>query len=952
MKYQEIYQQDINGYTYLSVTNDDNKVRIYTLKNGLKVFLAQNFDAPKIQTYIPVKTGSNRDPEDNTGLAHYLEHMMFKGSTRLGTINWEQEKILLEQISELFEQHKYESDLHQKKEIYKEIDRLSLLASEYAIANEYDKAVSSLGATGTNAHTWLNETVYKNNIPKNELEKWLKIESDRFSGVVLRLFHTELESVYEEFNRLQDNDSRVVNYAMMELLFPTHPNGQQTTIGRAEHLKNPSMKAINEYFNNYYVPNNYAIVLVGDLDFEQTILLIDKYFGKFQYKEIVEKPKIVEKPITEVVSKVIESPSTPRVHLGWRTDSYGTRECILIDIIAHILSNRGEAGLMDLNVNQQQKVLASQAYSVGFKEYGYLSVIAIPKEYDSLEYAKNLILEQIDLVKKGEFPDWLISAIVNDFRFQRLKALETADGLASNLYDVFIKERTWKEELQELDIYAQVTKDEVVGFANEFFKNNYVVIYKEQGDKENSIRVDKPEISPIKINRDAQSEFLEEILNEEPERITPEFIDYESKIQTSTISDRKYSFVENQHNDIAQVHFIFPIGRDNDKEQVLAIQYLEYLGTNQFSVQEIKQKFYKIGVTYYFKISDEEINIYLVGLEENISEGIDLLFHWLENAKPDKEIYSEFVEMILDSREAVKKDKNQIMKGLINYAKFGEKSSFRNVIPEDRLLSINPMDLTDKLRFLLRLDYEIFYYAKDKDKFTSFIAGYIHPITEKSPNKEKFSKQDTDGNVYFFPYDMVQVEMYRVGKGNIVEPENYGKISVFNEYFGSGLSSVVFQEVRESKSLAYQAYAMYSSANKKKENDYIANYIGTQPDKLAIAVDTMENLMREFPKYPIQFENAKQSVLKKMESVRVTRAEIFFQYKRQQKLGINYNLRKKAYEQIKNLTIDDLEAFYNQYIKNQTYNTAIMGKENSFDTQLIMKLGTFEKISVEKIFNY
>lgn len=182
MKYQEIYQQDINGYTYLSVTNDDNKVRIYTLKNGLKVFLAQNFDAPKIQTYIPVKTGSNRDPEDNTGLAHYLEHMMFKGSTRLGTINWEQEKILLEQISELFEQHKYESDLHQKKEIYKEIDRLSLLASEYAIANEYDKAVSSLGATGTNAHTWLNETVYKNNIPKNELEKWLKIESDRFSG--------------------------------------------------------------------------------------------------------------------------------------------------------------------------------------------------------------------------------------------------------------------------------------------------------------------------------------------------------------------------------------------------------------------------------------------------------------------------------------------------------------------------------------------------------------------------------------------------------------------------------------------------------------------------------------------------------------------------------------------------------------------------------------------------
>ena len=267
---------DKDGYTYETVVNDKNGVRIYTLKNGLKVYLAQNFDAPKIQTYIPVRTGSNNDPADNTGLAHYLEHMMFKGTSKLASADWAKEKPLLDEISRLYEQHKAEQDPEKKKALYKKIDEVSQEASKYAIANEYDKAISSLGASGTNAHTWLDETVYKNNIPNNELEKWLKVEKERFSELVLRLFHTELEAVYEEFNRAQDNDSRLVNYELMDALFPKHPNGQQTTIGKSEHLKNPSMIAIHKYFDTYYVPNNYAMVLVGDLDFDKTIKLVDQ----------------------------------------------------------------------------------------------------------------------------------------------------------------------------------------------------------------------------------------------------------------------------------------------------------------------------------------------------------------------------------------------------------------------------------------------------------------------------------------------------------------------------------------------------------------------------------------------------------------------------------------------------------------------------------------------------
>ncbi|OYU78894.1 MAG: peptidase M16, partial [Flavobacterium sp. BFFFF1] len=317
-------KKDANGYSYEVVKNDKTGVRVYTLKNGLKVYLAQNTDEPRIQTYIPVRTGSNNDPSDNTGLAHYLEHMVFKGTSKIGTQDWEKEKVLIAQISDLYEKHKAETDPEKKAAIYKQIDQVSLEASKLSVANEYDKLISSLGAKGTNAHTWLNETVYKNNIPANELEKWMVIEKERFSELVLRLFHTELEAVYEEFNRAQDNDGRLVNYALMDALFPLTPYGQQTTIGKSEHLKNPSMVAIHNYFNTYYVPNNMAVVLVGDLNFDKTIQMVDKYFGTFQYKELPMKKMVSEQPMTAITEREVKSPTAERLTMAWRTSGVGT----------------------------------------------------------------------------------------------------------------------------------------------------------------------------------------------------------------------------------------------------------------------------------------------------------------------------------------------------------------------------------------------------------------------------------------------------------------------------------------------------------------------------------------------------------------------------------------------------------------------------------------------------
>ncbi|KAB1229484.1 M16 family metallopeptidase [Chryseobacterium viscerum] len=951
-KYKETVHTDKNHNEYITVTHDENNVRIYTLKNGLKVFLAQNFDAPRIQTFIPVRTGSNNDPADNTGLAHYLEHMMFKGTSQLGTQNWEKEKELIDQISGLYEEHKAEQDPEKKKEIYKKIDEVSQEASQYAIANEYDKAISSLGASGTNAHTWFDETVYKNNIPNNELEKWLKIEKERFSEIVLRLFHTELESVYEEFNRAQDNDTRLVNYELMDALFPTHANGQQTTLGRPEHLKNPSMKAIHKYFDEYYVPNNYAIVMVGDLDFEETIQLIDQYFGTLPYKELPKKTPVTEQPITEVVTRTVKSPTTPRTQLAWRTDSYGTREAMLADIVANILSNRGEAGLLDLHINQTQKMLWGQAFSVGLKEYGYFSIVAVPKETQTLEEAKDLVLEEIELIKKGEFPDWMLPAIINDFKLQRMKALETTEGLATNLYDTYIKGRTWEQELNEMDEYAAFTKEEVISFANDFFKENYVVINKEKGVNDRLIRVENPGITPIKINRDSQSEFLQKILSEKTEDIKPEFINYEKKIITDDVKGKKLSFVTNKYNDIAQLHFIFPFGSDNDRDLAISTQLLQYLGTDTLSPEDLKNEFFKIGISNDFKTTHDQLIITLSGLEENIEKGIALLQHWMHDVKPDQEIYNQFVGTVLENRQAIKKDKNRIITALNNYTKLGSNSRFTDVISKEELESSNSEVFTDRMKKLFKYPYQVFFYGRNFEHFKGYIGQYIETESLQIAEAKQYPEPATGGNVNFINYDMVQMEMSKIGKGNLVNPHQFGKVNVFNEYFGRGLSSIVFQEIRESKSLAYSAYVSYAANSELNHPDYVTTYIGTQPDKLMIAVDTLNELMEELPEVTIQFENAKNAALKQIASTRVTRNNIFFNTLRLKRLNIYHDFRKDIYEQIQNLKFEDIKHFYQTEVKSIHFNTAIIGKKENLDMEAVQKMGTFKEVSLKDIFGH
>lgn len=944
---------DKQGYSYETVKNDKTGTRIYTLKNGLKVYLAQNTDEPRIQTYIPVRTGSNNDPSDNTGLAHYLEHMVFKGTSKIGTQNWDAEKKLIAQISDLYEKHKAESDPEKKAAIYKQIDEVSQEASKYSVANEYDKLISSLGAKGTNAHTWLDETVYKNNIPSNELEKWMVIEKERFSELVLRLFHTELEAVYEEFNRAQDNDGRLVNYALMDALFPLTPYGQQTTIGKSEHLKNPSMVAIHNYFNTYYVPNNMAIVLVGDLDFDKTIKMVDQYFGSFQYKELPMKKKVSEVPMTSIVEREVKSPTAERLMMAWRTAGAGTQESRLASITSEILSNQGDVGLIDTDINQKQLALGAGAYTSTFNDYGFLGMSISVKEGQTLEEGKKLLLAEVEKIKKGQFDDWMIQAIINNLKLDLMKTFESADGLATTMYGSFIQGRSWDETINEIGLYSKITKADIVKFANEFFKDNYAIVYKRKGVNDKLVRVSNPKITPIQLNRDAQSEFYKEFQKIKSTDLQPVFVDFKKEIQAKKVKNTNVSFIKNNKNSIARLYYIFNMGSDHDKKLALAVGMLDYFGTDKMSAEQVKKEFYKIGISYSVNVTNELSYITLTGLENNLPKGIELLENFIKNVKPDQEVYNTQVETILNNRANAKKRKESIMNALTNYAKYGKESRFRDIISEKELKEMNVTELTNLVKGVMNYEHEIFFYGNDLNPIVTTLEKTHNLGANKAiPTPKKYAEPETTNKVYFANYDMVQAEMTRVAKGEKYNSAIAGTVNVFNAYFGSGLSSIVFQEIRESKSLAYSARAFYGTANDKNLSDYMQVSIGTQANKLPEAVDAISTLLAEMPKIEKQFDNAKESSLKQIASSRIIKTSIFFNQLNLKKLGIDYDIRKDIYKSIQGLTLKATDDFFNKEVKPKKYNTAIIGKKENLDFEALKKLGQIEEVTLDEIFNY
>ena len=943
---------------YVEIKNDPLKARIYTLDNGLKVYLTSYADAPRVQTNIAVRAGSKNDPSDATGLAHYLEHMLFKGTDIYGSLDFEKEAPMLDKIEALYEEYRsYEmSDTENRERIWAQIDSISGEAAKFAIANEYDKMVSGLGAKGTNAYTSNEKTVYINDIPSNQIEKWLKLEAERFRYPVFRLFHTELEAVYEEKNISLDNDGRKMFEALLDGLFPTHQYGQQTTIGTVEHLKNPSLTEIRKYFNKYYVPNNMAICLSGDFDYDETINLINKYWGGFERKEDPTFDVIQESPITKPVYTEVYGPEAERLYIGFRFDGANTEDAKMLTMVDMVLSNSA-AGLIDLNLNQAQELIGGGCFPYVLSDYSMHGFYGSPKQGQTLEEVKDLLLAQIEDVKAGNFPDWLVDAIISDLKLNQIKKLESNSGRANEFVDAFTLGISWEDHQNEMTELEKVTKQDIIDFANTKYADNYVVVYKRVGEDKSVIKVTKPAITPVSVNREDQSEFLLNLLAEEATNIEPVFLDFEKDIQKSNVGDVELIYKKNTENERFKLNYILEMGKDHDLKLKLAVDYLKYLGTDAMSPSQKEEEFYKLGCELTVNCGSEETTITLSGLANNFDESVALFEKILAGAVADEDALVNLKMKVLKDRADAKLNKQVILwRAMGSYAKFGDNSSFRNILSEEDLNSVTSTELVDLIHNLTSYEHKVLYYGPEPINKVASDLEKLH--ANKSglkiiPSKNEFIEQKMDKPiVYVVDYDMKQAEVMMLAKGAKLNMNEYPQIRFHNEYFGGGMSSIVFQEMRESKALAYSVYSTYTIPKDKEDSHYLMSYIGTQSDKLGEAMIGMNELLENMPEAETNMANAKEAIEQKIRTERLTKSKVLTEYLKAEKAGVSHDIRKDMYYALPTFDMNTLKDFHNSHISGNNRVVMVLGSKEDLDLELLKAYGEIVHLTLEDVFGY
>ena len=973
-------------YQYETAQNDPFGVKVYTLENGLKIYMSVYKDEPRIQTQIVVRAGSKNDPASTTGLAHYLEHLMFKGTKSIGTTNWDEESVLLDEIESTFEKYRAETDPETRKAIYARIDSLSYVASGYAIPNEYVKLMKYIGSTGTNAWTSNDNTVYLENIPSNQLDNWARIQGDRFTNPVIRLFHTELETVYEEKNRSLTSDSRRANEQMLRMLFPNHPYGTQTTLGEAEHLKNPSISNIKRFIETYYAPNNMAIILAGDFDPDEAVRVIEKYFGHLEPHDIPAKlavPNVVYKSSASGTSDAVVPPTksttTPKarseevhmdadgmavlvgqeaefVNVAYRVGLPASDKNIcLLKMLDYVLSN-GKCGLVDLNINQKQLTGGASAYPYILCDNSAYVFSAKPKSEQPVQEVVKLLTDQLQLVARGDFDDGLLVAALNNIKLQEMRQLESNSARASVMANSFMNGLPWKTACEYSNSYDKITKSDLQAFAQQLMQQPPIVVHKKRGAPQPIASVAKPAITPIQINRDAESDFFKELKRTPVESIQPVFVDYNKAIERGNVNDMSMYCVQNTENKTFTLQFVYPVGEMNIRELPVVLDYIKLLGDDKHTAEALHTAFYGLACNFSVHCGDYETVFTLSGLSDNFDPALKMMLHFAYNVQSDEDVFKNFIEDRIKAMEDAKGSQEKVLAALRTYVEYGSDIA-KNTLRPDEMRSMDGVSALKHCKELFRFIPQVRYYGPLNSKqLGKYLKKYYEFPKTAEPTPEiqvAHHMQTGDPVVLYVPYEAKQARLATYSSGPQFDEFMLPIVTLYNRYFGGGMNAIVFQEMREKRSLAYTAQSSFVLPSYRDDIAYNYSFIGTQNDKVVDAWTAFNELFDSIPVSQVAFDLAKNNVKTSIATERITKGRILSSYFANKKRGMDYDYRQNIYNKIDGLTLQDVLDFNAKYIKGKSKVYLLLESQNALDKEAIEEnFGPIKQLELKQIFGY
>lgn len=931
------------------------KVKEYELKNGLTVMLTENHDMPKIYGMVAVKAGGKNDPKDATGIAHYLEHMLFKGSETMGTIDFEKEKPLLDEITRLYEKLGQTKEEEERLKIQTDINEISKKAGEFAIANDLDGLLATIGATGVNAYTTEDYTAYHNTFPSSQLDKWLEIYSHRFEKPVFRLFQSELETVYEEKNRSMDDAFGQVFETLLENIYKNHPYGQQTVLGSVEHLKNPPMSKMYDYYNKYYVANNMVLILSGDFDTDSILPKIEEKFGDWRTGVVPTFPEYKEAPFNG--REFVEKKMTP-IKVGtmsFRAPKNGHPDQTKFNLAMEILSNYQMTGFLD-KISDEGKIMGAGIIPLAFNDHGTSIIFYIPKIVgQKLENAEELVWEQINKLKAGEFEDDFFTAIKLNNQKELSLYWEKNGDRGYQMVQSFVQEKSWDEYYKQLNDLKSITKQDIVDVANKYFTSNYLCFYSKMGFPKKE-KLSKPSFEPIIPKNEVKSAFAQQLETIQSVDLKPQFLDFNKTVITRKM-DNNFTLnqVKNPFNEVFDLEIRYGVGKYKIPNLDLAARYLTFLGTKDKDVIKLKEAYHQFGASYYFTAEEESFTMHISGMEEHLNSILALTNEFINHVQVDEEKIKKLIGDLKTEEKMSRREPSYIGHHLNEFILLGDKATKQRELTKKELKKLTGSSLLASYKTALTYETTITFIGnKNTNEVEEMCKKHLWLNNQLAPKEAQLVFKRTivpTTKIYFIDNKKaVQSQIYFNIEGDKRNNEEVTDAKAFNTYFGGGMHSLVFQEIREFRSLAYSAYGNYILAPEEGVNNHFQGYIGCQSDKTNDAIDAMLDLFNNMPVKSERIDIIRSSLIEKAKSSKPNFRYVMKNIDYWKRAGYNSDPNAIYLEQYKTKEFDAIVDFYQKEIKNKPIIITIVGDSKRFDLKKLESIGEVVELKEADIF--
>lgn len=930
----------------------------YKLDNGLTVYLWEDHDKPDVTGYVAVRAGSIDEPAEYTGLAHYLEHMLFKGTQTIGALDWEKEKPHYDEIIRLYDQLALETDEKVRAELITKINEESMESAKYSTCEDFFILMDGIGATGVNAFTSYDMTCYHNSFPASNMYKWLTIFSDRLITPVFRTFQAELENVFEEYNMYQDDVSSHIRQELFGKVYAGSPYDRDV-IGLPEHLKNPRLSKLIEFYNTWYVPNNMALIIVGDFDTESTKPMIAETFGRLQPKELPAR-KTYEKTAMKGNYKY-KIGYYPQIVWAYDGVKITDDDATALQFVISLLNNGTNTGLLD-RITMDGEVSGADVSFDARRDQGRILVMAVPyydanqQSYESNAATEKIVMTEINKIKNGDIPDWLIKSVKAEYDQNTKLEFEDPDSKIMNLVYSFVYDMPVEDIFTMNEKIQALTKEDIQRVAKKYFNADHMTLTFEEGTPKKH-KLAKPKIKPLDLINGQETEYAKAFKQLPSGELKQTYMDMNDVTVTPIDENITLHYGTNPKNNIFSLTLQYGIGTGKKPMLEPVAELMNMSGIMPGTTpQEFRRELAELGGRCGYGVDRSYFYVSIYGDEENLAEICKLVQRQMLFPKFEKKQFEAVKGRELSNRFMLSKIDGVQSAALREYVLYGDQSDFINVVPFMDIYYLDELKL--KTEFLAATQYALdIYYcgqkpvAEVKDILTKNLPLQEGVKPSTSPVIRDFKAYDKT-QIYFLPNSNVQqASIYFHFDGVPYDKEQDVLFQAFNQYFSSGFTGLVMDEIREKRSMAYTAYGIMAEGARPGKNSRFVGYIGTQSDKAADAIEVFMNLVDSMPEYPERIEAIKAALRQKAQINKPSFRGKTGTYEYWQEMGYDVDPALYNKEAIDNLTFDQIKQFYKEYVQGKPMTIILVGDPKLIDQKALQaKYGKFVKPSKSRLF--